>query len=510
MAAPTALTVPTILESAKLAQGYAAIDRAKKQFLYGGIINNLMPEKIYLIRKSIQNVYTKAQFSANATASITITSVPNDGYNIEVFVTDPAYGSISLGSYIKSSGDTTTTILAASIADELALNSYGYVVSSNVNIVSITARTGIGSSINGNNLAVTATTTDEHNAKAFFGPARVITGTVFTTTADDPDLGTITLSVYTQQAGDTTQDIFIANLKASIDTNIYGYTTLASGSNAFYIVAPTGYGATINGNDAIIAWNASTESGAFIGGVSQIGIIPNTLTQFSGGVTETASGSGFVGAANYLWSLLGVYGLRALSALGQAGGEVIVIPTGSAGVVISIAGQIVELVVNIPSEANPSGSPTPNDGDMVVTLNYRVMPNSENIFYQGVIVKKYGEGATSDFYYIPIYGATTTTYTFKYPLSEGFALKFDFMKIVSEGSGGTGTLGNGLQAVYVVAPTTGNTLTVGELGTFMFASIRNQTWDSGVITQTGQDLDLTNVGGAIAGEIYLIFYYPSV
>src|SRR6478609_1617241 len=75
--------------------------------------------------------------------------------------------------------------------------------------------------------------------------------------------------------------------------------------------------------------------------------------------------STLLGTSNYLWSLLGVYGLRALSALGQGGGEVIIIPTGSGGTVISIAGQIVELVVGDPSQAIPSGSPTPSDGDTV-------------------------------------------------------------------------------------------------------------------------------------------------
>lgn len=282
MSAPIALTVPIILESAKLAQGYAAIDRAKKQFLYGGIVNNLMPEKIYLIRKGIQKRYD------------------------------------------------------------------------------------------------------------------------------------------------------------------------------------------INPTDS-------------------------TLT----------------GTADYLWSLLGIYGLRALNALGQGGGEVIIIPTGSGGTVISIAAQIVELIVGDASQANPVGSPTPADGDMVVTLNYKVLPNSENIFYQGVPVRLY---PANDFNYIPIYGSTTTTYTFSQPLTDLYSLKFDFFKITSESNGGTGTIGNGLQAVYVASPTTGNTLTVVELGTFMFASVRGATYSNNVneITQSGTSLDFTNVGGTVAGEVYLIFYYPSL
>ncbi len=211
--------------------------------------------------------------------------------------------------------------------------------------------------------------------------------------------------------------------------------------------------------------------------------------------------------ANTLWTLLGKYGLQALDSLGQGGGEVIIVPTGSAGTVISIQGQIVELVVGDPSQANPTGAPTPNDGDTTVTLNFKVMPNTENIFYNGVPVKLYPD---TDFWYVPIYGATTTTYTFRDPLTDGFALKFDFMKITNQSSGGTG-VGNGLQAVYVTATTTSNTLTVDELGTFMFMSLRNQSWDASTpITQTGTSLDLTAIGGINAGEVALIFYYPSL
>ncbi len=507
MAAPTALTPSLILQSAKLAEGYAAIDRATKNALYGGLINNWMPEKIYLIRKSIQYQFDKLGMGADATASITIISVPANGYNIQVFVNDPTLGSISLGSYIKGSGDTTTTILTTNITTQLASNTFGYVVTSTANVITIVARTGLGATINGNNLSVTANTTTEVQAKTLLGPTLVSTGTVFTTTVNDPNLGVITLSSYTQQVGDTTQAIFTANLIASIATNIYGYTISASTIPDFHLIAPVGLGATINGNIATVTWGTGSTFSAFAGGVTGVGIIPNTLIQFNGGVSATGITTSIVATTNYLWSLLGVYGKKALGALGHGGGEVIIIPTGSGGTVISIAGQVVQLIVGDPSKANPTGSPTPNAGDTVVTLNYRVFPDSENIFYQGGIVKKYpGDG---DNYYIPIYGATTTTYTFLVPFTDMFALKFDFMRIVNQGSGGGGTgLGTGLQAVYVTATTTGNTLTVPELGTFISALIRGAEYYKPVITQTGQDLDLTLVGGTIAGETYVIFYYP--
>lgn len=59
MSAPTILSINTILQCAKLAQGYAAIDRAKKNALFGGLPDETIPEKIYLVRKSVQNRFDK-------------------------------------------------------------------------------------------------------------------------------------------------------------------------------------------------------------------------------------------------------------------------------------------------------------------------------------------------------------------------------------------------------------------------------------------------------------------
>ncbi len=206
----------------------------------------------------------------------------------------------------------------------------------------------------------------------------------------------------------------------------------------------------------------------------------------------------------YLWSLLEVYGLRALNALGQGGGEVIVIPTGSAGTVITISGQIVELVVGDASQANPAGSPTPNDGDTVVTLNYKVMPSTENIFMEGVPVNLYSPTAT-DNYYIPIYGSSTTTYTFRDPLTADFRLKFDFMKIVGTSSGGIST---GLQATVVNVITSGSSITVPELGTFVSLSYNGGSYYAPTVTQSGQTLDLSQLGNDFNGETLIVFYYP--
>jgi hypothetical protein len=84
-----------------------------------------------------------------AVGTITFTTVGEDDGSIEVLVNDPVFGSISLGTYIKTSSDTSTVILAANVANTLSNNSYGYPVASNGSAVFITARSGLGTSING-------------------------------------------------------------------------------------------------------------------------------------------------------------------------------------------------------------------------------------------------------------------------------------------------------------------------------------------------------------------------
>jgi len=109
----------------------------------------------------------------------------------------------------------------------------------------------------------------EVKAKAFFSfPARNSTGAVYTTTVDDPKLGTITLATYTQQAGDTTDTTFNTNFIASLNTNTYGYTVELYLTTGFYIIAPKGYGATINGKKATIARPPSSQLADFLGGVT--------------------------------------------------------------------------------------------------------------------------------------------------------------------------------------------------------------------------------------------------
>lgn len=99
-----------------------------------------------------------------------------------------------------------------------------------------------------------------------------------------------------------------------------------------------------------------------------------------------------------------------------------IIETGTGAAVFGI----VELTIGDPASANPASAPTPAAGATQATLNYKVIPNSEAIFYQGIIVRK---SPSFDFSYTPQYLPTTTKYIFNYPLNDGYVLKFNFSVI---------------------------------------------------------------------------------
>lgn len=94
----------------------------------------------------------------NSYGKIYIDSLGNIGDEMEVFIDDPLLGSISLGTYTETISDTTTIVYATNAAAEYSLNIYGYIVTSILNIITITARNGLGENINiGNRISVVIT-----------------------------------------------------------------------------------------------------------------------------------------------------------------------------------------------------------------------------------------------------------------------------------------------------------------------------------------------------------------
>jgi len=119
------LTIPQIIEIAKISQYLSENDIAKKG-LYGGGMDLLLPRKIYCVRKNVewQQDVNPSVAEVNAVGYITIDDIGEEGNTIEVFVNDPVLGVISLGIYTRSASDTDTTILATNIASAIASNAY--------------------------------------------------------------------------------------------------------------------------------------------------------------------------------------------------------------------------------------------------------------------------------------------------------------------------------------------------------------------------------------------------
>ena len=85
--------------------------------LYGGGMDIHLPKKIYCVKKSLEWGETNPnQTFENAKGYITINTVGSPGDKIEVFVNDPELGILSLGYYVLTNTDLTTTIIASNLA----------------------------------------------------------------------------------------------------------------------------------------------------------------------------------------------------------------------------------------------------------------------------------------------------------------------------------------------------------------------------------------------------------
>lgn len=140
---------------------YLAANDIDKGNVFGKKLDERLPTTIYMVYKVLKKIYDNggtAQSEVRATGLITIADIGNDGDEIEVSVIDPIYGLISLGTYEKQNTDTDSSVLASSIIAEMNNNTYGYLFSSVGNVISIIARSGIGSLVNGlSNISVVIT-----------------------------------------------------------------------------------------------------------------------------------------------------------------------------------------------------------------------------------------------------------------------------------------------------------------------------------------------------------------
>ena len=121
-----------------------------------GIANNLEETSIHLC--SLYQLPTPRTGTEvkPAVASITITDIGTVGEQIEVFINDNEDGVVSMGTYTVTSGDTNKIILAENIAAALSLTTTNgvYNITTNGNIIIITAPPLSGENLNGDRVSV--------------------------------------------------------------------------------------------------------------------------------------------------------------------------------------------------------------------------------------------------------------------------------------------------------------------------------------------------------------------
>jgi hypothetical protein len=145
-------TVQQIIDIAKISQ-YLSLNDIDKKGLWGGGIDLQLPNKIYNIRKSVEwaNTYSQNVAENSATGTITINSTGDIGNAISVYVNDPELGILFLGSKTTQVGESSTSAFATSLAATINTNPYGYTAETLNSTITIQARNGLGSSINGHN-----------------------------------------------------------------------------------------------------------------------------------------------------------------------------------------------------------------------------------------------------------------------------------------------------------------------------------------------------------------------
>lgn len=154
-------SVLDIINIAKVSQYLAANDVANGE-LYGKRAVGNLPIILYVERKAVEWRYNKegVTIAQSAISTITVDSLEGEGTGYLFEITDPQLGLITLGEYTEASGDTDTTILAASITAELNNNSYGYTFTSIGDEIFCTAPLRLGGAVNGISIVVTVLADD--------------------------------------------------------------------------------------------------------------------------------------------------------------------------------------------------------------------------------------------------------------------------------------------------------------------------------------------------------------
>lgn len=144
------LTTSQIVAIAKVSQALAQVD-VMKGSLFSPRLAPQTPHVLRLERRAVEwrNSFENLTNGTRSVSTITVDTLGSTG-DLYVFTYDYAgIGTVNLGNYTTVSGDTTTTILAASIVTALNSNNYGFSFTSLNNIITCTAPLDIASDSNG-------------------------------------------------------------------------------------------------------------------------------------------------------------------------------------------------------------------------------------------------------------------------------------------------------------------------------------------------------------------------
>ena len=128
------------------------IDEGK---VYGDRLSQDMNRTIAMVTDAVR--WEWAAFpdvaEVRAVGFVNIDSIGDPGDIITVYVQDPQYGTIILGSYTQSDTDMTAADIALGLATNMQLNTYGYqiVYSAGQTSITIIANEGSGANINNSN-----------------------------------------------------------------------------------------------------------------------------------------------------------------------------------------------------------------------------------------------------------------------------------------------------------------------------------------------------------------------
>lgn len=152
------LTVLDKIKIAKISQ-YLSLNDVGKGSLFGQRLDPELPQKLYMERTAVEWEYNNEPITAGqmAEGTIVVDDIGNPGDEYIFTYNYPGIGVVVLGNYITQNTDTTTTILAASIASALGNNSYGFTFVASGNEITYDAPVSLGASANGTAIYCTYT-----------------------------------------------------------------------------------------------------------------------------------------------------------------------------------------------------------------------------------------------------------------------------------------------------------------------------------------------------------------